>query len=177
MARRRSFRALAGLCLALAACTTAPRPPAKPESCESWAAKATEAIAQAPEPGRYTLALEAIGTACDALPSSLRGGARTAAKRATRDARNDLLDAATRRMLPQDCHPWSPSSPALDVVKRCPLDPNLGLERKTLENISGAEYNFLKALQVSFREANEYSVGVEQALREFALAAALQGKP
>ena len=168
------------LCVALAACATAkkPGPPAAaPDTCESWASKVALALAQAPAAERFTVALEAIGNTCDALPSQLRGGARAAAKRPTRDERNDLLDAATRRLLPQACHPWSPSSPALDVVKRCPLDPDLRLERRTLENISGAEYNFLKAMQVSFREANEYSSSVEDLLREFGRAAALQGKP
>jgi hypothetical protein len=178
MPARRSLAGLAILCLALGACAKPPPPPARPpETCESWATKTVAALDEAPEAERYTLALEAIGDACGALPSALRGGAKTAAKRATRSERNDLLDAATRRLLPQACHPWSPSSPALDVVARCPLDPKLGLARKELENISGAEYNFLKALQVSFRDANEYSEGVDQALRAFARAAALQGKP
>jgi hypothetical protein len=163
------------LCAALAACA-AERPPV-PESCERWAANATLALAQAPEAGRFALALEVIGNACPVLPSQLRGGAKAAAKRPTRAERNDLLDAATRRLLPQACHPWSPSSPALDVVKRCPLDPDLKLARSTLENMSGAEYNFLKALQVGFREADEYSGYVEQLLLDAALAAALQGTP
>ncbi len=178
--RRRSTGALAALLLALAACSaprSAPAPAAEPDSCEAWAERSTRALAATPEPERYQRALEAIAESCDALPSSLRGGAKTAARRPSRQERNDILDAATRRLLPQACHPWSPTSPALDVVARCPLDPKLSLARGALQTMSGAEYNFLKALQVSFREANEYSAPVEALLREFASAAARQGKP
>src|SRR5262245_22405181 len=168
------------LCIAYAACAM-PRKPTTPPSvtttCESWAVKATLEIQMAPEPERYARALEAIGDACEALPSQLRGGAKTAARRLVRGERNDLLDAATRRILPQACHPWSPSSPALDVVKRCPLDPDLKLGKRTLEAMSGAEYNFLKAMQFTLRQANEYPAEVEALLIDFARAAALQGKP
>ena len=167
------------LCIACTACVMPKKPPAPPSviTCESWAAKATLEIQMAPEPERFTRALEAIGDACDALPSQLRGGAKTAARRPLRGERNDLLDAATRRLLPQACHPWSPSSPALDVVKRCPLDPDLKLGKSTLERMSGAEYNFLKAVQFTLRQVNAYPPEVEALLIDFARAAALQGKP
>jgi hypothetical protein len=174
-------RLFCAFCVACAACAMpiskkSPAPPSA-ATCPDWAAKATLDIQIAPEPERFTRVLEAIGDACEALPSQLRGGAKSAARRLVRDERNDLLDAATRRLLPQACHPWSPSSPALDVVKRCPLDPDLKLKKGTLENMSGAEYNFLKAVQFTLRQASEYSPEVEAVLVDFARAAALQGKP
>jgi len=160
-------------CVALGACVAPP--PKPPLDCETWATESSRAIESAPDGQRYERALEAIGNACSALPAALRGGARAARKRISRQEQGDLLIRVARDLLPASCIPWSALSPATDIAGRCPLEPALGVDADALAAMDGASYAFLRALQKGLSDAQIYSPATERLLLAFALSAARDG--